>query len=216
MQHFPHKDKATLVAVKNLADEADVAKLYDGVGGLWASIHIAGGFAPGTVAETDKAALMGRSTSNLVSCFLCCRAAIRAMSKRRPHRQCRGTSGAGMAFRRRNVGLYRKQSGRRGADSRAGRRSRQRRHSGECGRSLDHGHAGQPQGDAESGFRQMAESRGGRGDDRVSRLDRTTASRAAASCRCTANPDQCDGTSSSAGRTSFCTAGDATTVLPSA
>ena len=46
---------------------------------LWASIHIAGRFAPGKVADTAKAALMAQIDSNLVSCFLCCRAAVNAM-----------------------------------------------------------------------------------------------------------------------------------------
>jgi NAD(P)-dependent dehydrogenase (short-subunit alcohol dehydrogenase family) len=33
------------------------------------------------VADTDKAALMGQIETNLVSCFLCCRAAVAAMTK---------------------------------------------------------------------------------------------------------------------------------------
>jgi len=75
-------DKAvTLVAAGDLADEAAVARLYDAATPLWASIHIAGGFAPGGVAETDKTALMQQLDGNLVSCFLCCRAAVRAMRK---------------------------------------------------------------------------------------------------------------------------------------
>lgn len=84
MQRFAHRgDKAvTLLAVKNLADEADVTKLYGEAGAaLWASIHIAGGFAMGKVADTDKAALMAQIEQNLVSCFLCCRAAVNAMGK---------------------------------------------------------------------------------------------------------------------------------------
>jgi len=68
-----------LIAVADLADEAMVAKVYGGIV-PWASIHIAGGFAPGTVAATSHAALMAQLNSNLVSCFLCCRAAVRAMS----------------------------------------------------------------------------------------------------------------------------------------
>ena len=67
-----------LIAVKNLADEADVAKVYAGVR-PWASIHIAGGFAMGEVAKTDKAALMAQLDTNLISCFLSCRAAVNAM-----------------------------------------------------------------------------------------------------------------------------------------
>ena len=79
-QRFPHKDnaKVKLIAVTDLADEAAVAKLYAGLD-LWASIHIAGGFAPGKVADTDKSALMAQIDGNLVSCFLCCRAALDAM-----------------------------------------------------------------------------------------------------------------------------------------
>lgn len=80
-RRFEHRDnaKVNLIAAGDLADEAVVARLYDGVP-LWASIHIAGGFAPGRVADTDKAALMAQIDGNLVSCFLCCRAAVKAMA----------------------------------------------------------------------------------------------------------------------------------------
>ncbi len=80
-QRFPVRGdpNVTLIAVSDLADEAQVAKLYAGIE-LWASIHIAGGFSPGKVADTDKTALMAQIDSNLVSCFLCCRAAVNAMA----------------------------------------------------------------------------------------------------------------------------------------
>lgn len=79
-QRFPHRGdaKVKLIAVTDLADEAAVAKVYAGVK-LWASIHIAGGFAPGKVADTAKVTLMAQIDGNLVSCFLCCRAAVNAM-----------------------------------------------------------------------------------------------------------------------------------------
>jgi NAD(P)-dependent dehydrogenase (short-subunit alcohol dehydrogenase family) len=77
-QRFPHRDKAKLIAVGDLADEAIVAKVFAGLT-PWASIHIAGGFAPGKVADTAKPALMAQLEGNLVSCFLCCRAAVNAM-----------------------------------------------------------------------------------------------------------------------------------------
>jgi NAD(P)-dependent dehydrogenase (short-subunit alcohol dehydrogenase family) len=79
-QRFPHRGntKVTMVAVADLANEAAVEKAYAGVM-PWASSHIAGGFAPGKVADTDKAALMAQLDANLVSCFLCCRAAVKAM-----------------------------------------------------------------------------------------------------------------------------------------
>jgi NAD(P)-dependent dehydrogenase (short-subunit alcohol dehydrogenase family) len=81
-QAFPHREHphVCLIAVRDLADEGDVARVYAAVQGpLWGSIHIAGGFAMGKVAETDKTALMAQLDSNLISCFLCCRAAVRAM-----------------------------------------------------------------------------------------------------------------------------------------
>jgi NAD(P)-dependent dehydrogenase (short-subunit alcohol dehydrogenase family) len=79
-QRFPHRGdpNVMLVAVSDLADETQVAKVYAGLK-PWASIHIAGGFAAGKVAETDKSALMAQIDSNLTSCFLCCRAAVNAM-----------------------------------------------------------------------------------------------------------------------------------------
>jgi NAD(P)-dependent dehydrogenase (short-subunit alcohol dehydrogenase family) len=81
-QRFAFRDHAQvkLLAVKDLSDEADVARLYAGLPGLWASIHLAGGFAPGAVKDTNQAALMSQLNANLVSCFLCCRAAVLAMA----------------------------------------------------------------------------------------------------------------------------------------
>lgn len=79
-QRFPQRGdpNVTLVAVSDLADETQVAKVYAGRN-PYASIHIAGGFAAGKLAETGKAALMAQIDSNLTSCFLCCRAAVNAM-----------------------------------------------------------------------------------------------------------------------------------------
>ena len=73
--------RVELLQVTDLAEEPEVDRLYDGLPDLWASIHIAGGFAAATVAETNKAALMAQIDSNLTSCFLCCRAAVNAMKK---------------------------------------------------------------------------------------------------------------------------------------
>lgn len=80
MARFAHKDdaKVSLIKVADLSDENDVAKLFQGVA-PWASIHIAGGFAAANIGDTDKAALMAQLDGNLVSCFLCCRAAVNAM-----------------------------------------------------------------------------------------------------------------------------------------
>ena len=51
---FPHKDNVTLVKDCDLSEEASIARLYDGVTELWASIHIAGGFAMGSIGEAGK------------------------------------------------------------------------------------------------------------------------------------------------------------------
>jgi NAD(P)-dependent dehydrogenase (short-subunit alcohol dehydrogenase family) len=79
---FAYRDhaKVRLVADIELTDEAAVAKLYGGVPKLWASIHIAGGFAMAPVSATTKADLMKQIDINYVTAFLCCRAAINAMT----------------------------------------------------------------------------------------------------------------------------------------
>lgn len=66
----------------DLTDEAAVTRLYEGVPDLWASLHLAGGFAFGPVKSTSKAALMGQIELNVATCYLCCRAAVLAMSAR--------------------------------------------------------------------------------------------------------------------------------------
>ncbi len=79
-ERFEHRGakNVKLIQVPDLADEASVAEVYERIT-PWASIHIAGGFAMGKVAETDKAALTAQLDNNLISCFLCCRAAVNAM-----------------------------------------------------------------------------------------------------------------------------------------
>jgi NAD(P)-dependent dehydrogenase (short-subunit alcohol dehydrogenase family) len=74
-----HKQVA-LTVTGNLADEAAIAGLYQGIAPLWASIHIAGGFAAGPLAETSVATIRQQIDMNLVSCMLCCRAAVTAMA----------------------------------------------------------------------------------------------------------------------------------------
>ncbi|MEJ2625827.1 MAG: SDR family NAD(P)-dependent oxidoreductase [Pseudolabrys sp.] len=79
-QRFAHSDheRVKLVAVHDLADEPAIAKLYDGLT-PWASIHLAGGFAAGPIADTAKATLTEQLERNLVTSFLCCQAAVNAM-----------------------------------------------------------------------------------------------------------------------------------------
>jgi NAD(P)-dependent dehydrogenase (short-subunit alcohol dehydrogenase family) len=97
-------ERVKLVAMSDLGDEADVARLYGSVSRLWASIHLVGGFAMAEVAQTTKAELMKQIEMNLVTAFLCSRGAVNAMTGRggrivnvaaRPALEPR--SGAGMA-----------------------------------------------------------------------------------------------------------------------
>ena len=83
VDRFPHKDshRVKLYPGIELVDEASVGKLYAGISPLWASIHLAGGFAMKPLAESSKADIMGQIETNLVSAFLCCRAAVNAMGK---------------------------------------------------------------------------------------------------------------------------------------
>jgi NAD(P)-dependent dehydrogenase (short-subunit alcohol dehydrogenase family) len=81
IEHNPHRGDArvSFVAVGDLTEEMAVARYYEGLPALWASIHIAGGFASAPIAKGDKAHLMGQLNSNLVSAYLCSRSAAMAL-----------------------------------------------------------------------------------------------------------------------------------------
>jgi NAD(P)-dependent dehydrogenase (short-subunit alcohol dehydrogenase family) len=82
-ERFPHRDHArvTLIANAELAEESAVARVYEGVPQLWASIHLAGGFAGNPVAETSRRELMQQIEGNFVTCFLCSREAVKAIRR---------------------------------------------------------------------------------------------------------------------------------------
>jgi NAD(P)-dependent dehydrogenase (short-subunit alcohol dehydrogenase family) len=97
-----HK-QVTVKITGSLAEEAAIEKFYGEIPSLWASIHTVGGFAAGALRETSSATIRQQLDMNLVTCILCCRAAVRAMSgggriiniAARPALEWR--SGAGMA-----------------------------------------------------------------------------------------------------------------------
>ena len=64
----------------SLTDEAAVERLYRGITSLWGSIHLAGGFAAAALRDTDLATIRQQFEMNLLSCMLCCRAAVRGMT----------------------------------------------------------------------------------------------------------------------------------------
>jgi NAD(P)-dependent dehydrogenase (short-subunit alcohol dehydrogenase family) len=75
-----HKQVAVTVA-GSLAEEAAVSRVFADLPSLWASIHIAGGFAFAALRDTAVATIRQQIDMNFLSCILCCRAAVQAMSK---------------------------------------------------------------------------------------------------------------------------------------
>jgi NAD(P)-dependent dehydrogenase (short-subunit alcohol dehydrogenase family) len=82
-ERFRHRDHplVKLSVGVDLVDEQAVARLYGAVPALWASIHLAGGFAAAPIGETGKADLMRQVEMNFITCFLCCRAAVAAIQR---------------------------------------------------------------------------------------------------------------------------------------
>jgi NAD(P)-dependent dehydrogenase (short-subunit alcohol dehydrogenase family) len=81
-QRFALQDhkQVKLTITGSLADEEAIVRLYQSVGPLWASIHLAGGFAAGPLREASVATLRQQIDMNLMTCLLCCRAAVGAMT----------------------------------------------------------------------------------------------------------------------------------------
>src|SRR6201999_709492 len=82
-RRFAHRDheRVALARVSDLAEEAEVIDFYGSVGNLWASIHLAGGFAFAPIADSNQRLLMTQLDSNLISTYLCSRAAVGAMRR---------------------------------------------------------------------------------------------------------------------------------------
>ena len=81
-QRFPFKEhnQVKLFGSIDLTDKSAVQQLFSEVPSLWASIHIAGGFAMAPTAKAQSN-LMHLIDMNLVSCFLCCSAAVNSISR---------------------------------------------------------------------------------------------------------------------------------------
>jgi NAD(P)-dependent dehydrogenase (short-subunit alcohol dehydrogenase family) len=79
---FQHRDnrQVKLYPQVNLTDEDAVGSFYRQVPNLWASIHLAGGFAAGGIETAGKSVLVGQLDVNVVTCYLCCRGAIDAIA----------------------------------------------------------------------------------------------------------------------------------------
>ena len=82
---FPFAADAGVHIVRGIdvADEAAVKRFYNALPPLWASIHLAGGFAMAPIAETSAADFTAQFHMNALSCFLCSAAAVTAFRARK-------------------------------------------------------------------------------------------------------------------------------------
>ncbi len=89
---FPHAADPGVDIARgvDVADEAGVQGFYRALPPLWASIHLAGGFAMTPVGETSAADFAAQLRINAMSSFLCCAAAVAAFRAR----QAPGPGGA--------------------------------------------------------------------------------------------------------------------------
>src|SRR5437762_3244010 len=84
LEKYPHRNDPGVHVTSglDLADEAAVRRFYAGLPALWASIHLAGGFAMSPVGETSAVDFADQFQMNALSSFLCSAAAIRAIRTR--------------------------------------------------------------------------------------------------------------------------------------
>jgi len=76
---FVEHERVRLVNNVYLADSEAAGSFYGDVPDLWASIHLAGGFAMAPLDKTESASFAEMMETNVRTAFLCCRAALRAM-----------------------------------------------------------------------------------------------------------------------------------------
>ena len=84
LEGFSHRDHDAVRIHEglDLALETDVARLYGAINSLYASIHIAGGFAMGPIEETSLETWNHLIRMNATTSFLCSREAVRALDGR--------------------------------------------------------------------------------------------------------------------------------------
>ena len=81
LERFPYRDHDAVRVHEglDLSKETDVARLYGATSALYACVHIAGGFAMGTVGDTSLETWVHLMRMNATTCFLCCRETVRTL-----------------------------------------------------------------------------------------------------------------------------------------
>ena len=77
-----HESRVEPIGGVDLTNEGATGRFFARVGEsgpLWASIHIAGGFAMSPIEKTSRDDLFGQLELNAVTCFLCCREAVKGI-----------------------------------------------------------------------------------------------------------------------------------------
>jgi NAD(P)-dependent dehydrogenase (short-subunit alcohol dehydrogenase family) len=69
--------RVTVRAGVDVTDDVSVERFYAQLPGLWASIHVAGGYAGGSILETTPVTARRMLSMNAMSVFLCSREAVR-------------------------------------------------------------------------------------------------------------------------------------------
>ena len=84
LEGFPHLSDSSVHIARDVdvADEAAVGRFYQSLPPLWASVHLAGGFAMAPIAEMSAADFIAQFRMNALSCFLCSAAAVAAFRAR--------------------------------------------------------------------------------------------------------------------------------------
>lgn len=83
LKRFPYAthERVKITLGIDLTDEPSVEKFYTSITNpLWSSIHIAGGFTYGAIETVTKQAFVAQMQQNALTCFLCCREAVKKMS----------------------------------------------------------------------------------------------------------------------------------------
>jgi len=78
---FAPDERVHVVGGVDLTDQAAVDRFYDALPELWASVHLAGGFAMAGVVDTTRADFLQMIETNALTAFLCSRGAVRVMRR---------------------------------------------------------------------------------------------------------------------------------------
>ena len=79
LDHFARRSEIEAVTGVDLSQEASASEFFGALPGLFASIHVAGGFAMAPLAETSVADYERLVKLNVTTCFLSCREAVKRM-----------------------------------------------------------------------------------------------------------------------------------------